>query len=201
MLALQLQPLKRLVIALHEGLPKIYQINVALQGRMAQLTAALAKLETDLGSIEQALLSGTLRSNLAAIRSTLDELVRVEGLLDIFIDIPPEHIVSPVQQTYLNLRGQAFRSVIFYAPGVLALLVQHLAVTLGALALVRERLMGTYEIFRVSPLSVTQMVLGKYLSYLLFVSLTALILQGLLLFIGVPLSGRPGWRIWFCCCC
>lgn len=189
MLVQQLQPLKRLVIGLREGLPKIYLINVALQERMAQLMTALANIETGLSSIERAILSGTLHRNMEAIRSTLEDMVHVEALLDIFISTPPEQIVSPVQRSYLNLRGEAFRSVIFYAPAVVALLVQHLAVTLGALALVRERLMGTYDIFRVAPLGVAQMVLGKYLSYVLFVAATAIVLQGLLLLIGVPLSG------------
>ena len=185
----QLWPVKRLVTGLREVLPKVYQVNAALQERMTQLATALGRVENGLDYIDQAISSGSLHENLAAIRTTLEEMVNAEGYLDVFINTPPAQIVSPVQRVYLNLRGQAYSSVIFYAPGVLALLIQHLAVTLGALALIRERLMGTYEVFRASPLSVAQLVLGKYLSYLLFVSLTAVTLLGLLLLLGVPLLG------------
>src|SRR5690606_33855956 len=99
------------------------------------------------------------------------EIVRLEDLIDLFVQTAPEVIVSPVQQTYVNLRGRAYAAVVYYAPAVLALLIQHTAVTLGSLALVRERLIGALEIFRVAPVSIGQLLAGKVLGYTLFIAL------------------------------
>jgi ABC-2 type transport system permease protein len=64
----------------------------------------------------------------------------------------------------------------FFAPAVIALLLQHLAVTFAALSIVREQRDGTMELFRVSPVSAFETLLGKYLSYLFFAGVLAAIL-------------------------
>ena len=107
-------------------------------------------------------------------------------------NIPPEVLVSPVQQTYYNLRGKSLDFMSFYAPSVLALILQHIAVTLGALSLVRERLLGALELFRVAPVSMLQVLLGKYLGYLLFIAMITAALVGLMIWpmaLGVPFLG------------
>ena len=53
----------------------------------------------------------------------------------------------------------------FYAPGVLVLLLQHIAITLAALSMVRERLLGTIELFRVSPVRPGEIIAGKYIGF------------------------------------
>jgi ABC-2 type transport system permease protein len=106
--------------------------------------------------------------------------------------IPPQVLVSPVQQTYDNLRGKSLDFMSFYAPSVLALILQHIAVTLGALSLVRERLLGALELFRVAPVSTLQVLLGKYLGYTLFIAVIAAVLLGLMIWpmaLGVPFLG------------
>jgi ABC-2 type transport system permease protein len=81
---------------------------------------------------------------------------------------------------------------IFFAPGVIALLLQHIAVTFGALSIVRERMSGTMELFRVSPVTAGETIFGKYFSYMLFGSLLAAALAALLYYVlGVPFLG--GW--------
>lgn len=105
--------------------------------------------------------------------------------------IPTEALVSPVQPTYYNVHGAALNFMTFYAPGVLALILQHIAVTLGALSLVRERLLGAMELFRVAPVSLTQVLVGKYLGYTLFIGIITLALLALLVFtpLAVPFLG------------
>jgi len=105
--------------------------------------------------------------------------------------IPIEVLVTPVQPTYYNVQGNALEFMTFYAPGVLALILQHIAVTLGALSLVRERLLGAMELFRVAPVSLTQVLLGKYLGYTLFIGIIATALVGLLVWtpLAVPFLG------------
>lgn len=78
----------------------------------------------------------------------------------------------------------------YFAPAVIVLLLQHLAVTFAALSLVRERRSGVMELFRVSPLSALETMVGKYLSYLAFggvlaAGLTALVILAL----RVPMLG------------
>jgi ABC-2 type transport system permease protein len=46
-------------------------------------------------------------------------------------------------------------------------------------------------VFRVAPVSMTQLLIGKYAGYTLFIALTALVLLGAMLLLGVPLLGSP----------
>jgi ABC-2 type transport system permease protein len=106
--------------------------------------------------------------------------------------IPPQVLISPLQQEYDNLHGKSLDFMSFYAPSVLALILQHIAVTLGALSLVRERLLGALELFRVAPVSVIQVILGKYLGYTLFIGVITAVLVGLISWpglLGVPFLG------------
>src|SRR5262249_22300405 len=92
---------------------------------------------------------------------------------------------------YYNIQGHALDFMTFYAPGVLALIVQHIAVTLAALSLVRERLLGAMELFRVAPVSLRQVLIGKYLGYTLFIAIITAALMCLLVFtpLAVPFLG------------
>ncbi len=106
----------------------------------------------------------------------------------VLANISPQAVVSPLVPQYTNLRT-SLSFVTFYAPSVFALLLQHIAVTLGALSLVRERLRGILEMFRVAPIPSTSIIDGKYLGYLFFLAIIAGVLLALLLFLGVPFVG------------
>ncbi|KPV50865.1 hypothetical protein SE17_24450 [Kouleothrix aurantiaca] len=105
--------------------------------------------------------------------------------------VPPEVLVSPVRFEYKNERGKALDFMTFYAPGVVALIIQHIAVTLGALSLVREKLLGAFELFRVAPVSINQLLLGKYLGFTIFIGIIMAALVALLVFtpLAVPFLG------------
>jgi ABC-2 type transport system permease protein len=78
----------------------------------------------------------------------------------------------------------------FYSPAVLALLLQHIALTFGALTMVHERLLGAEELFRVAPIAPWEIITGKYASYGLLTMAVGLVLSALLVFaLGVPLLG------------
>jgi ABC-2 type transport system permease protein len=72
------------------------------------------------------------------------------------------------------------------------LLVQHLALTFAALSLVRERELGITEIYRTSPLTVREILTGKYLSFLVLGLLLAAALTATMLLLGVEIQG-PVW--------
>jgi len=106
--------------------------------------------------------------------------------------VPPEVVAQPTVATITNVAPSTPSFVSFAAPAALALLLQHMAVTLTALSFVRERLSGTMDLFRISPTNSLELVLGKYLglgivSAIIAVT-TSLLLVGVL---GVPLLGSP----------
>ena len=106
-------------------------------------------------------------------------------------NVPPEVLVSPFKSDGKNIAPTTPGYVEFFAPGVLALLVQHIAVTFTALALVRERLRGAIEVFRVSPVSAREIIFGKYVSYFLQTALLAIVLAVVMrLVLHVPIIGR-----------
>ena len=82
-----------------------------------------------------------------------------------------------------------------------ALIIQHLAVTLTALSMVRERLSGQMDRFRVAPVTSMELLVGKYVAYaVLSLALTAIVGALLVGVLGVPLLG--GWppSSESCCC-
>jgi ABC-2 type transport system permease protein len=81
----------------------------------------------------------------------------------------------------------------YYGPAALALVLQHLAVTLIALSIVRERSGGALDRFRSSPLRATELVIGKVAAFgLLGGAIAALSIWLLVNVLGVPMVGAPG---------
>ena len=156
--------------------PELYQIH-----RDAQV------LLDDLTELAKALNNDDVPSQVERLASTVEEIDALRSTAAIFVDTPPETIISPVQETYSNLRGAPYAMVIFYTPAVLALLIQALGATLGSLGLVREQEMGAFEMFRVAPLRFGQILLGKSVAYILYVSVAGVILTGLLALLRVPM--------------
>ena len=79
--------------------------------------------------------------------------------------IPPDVVASPTSVDAKNSAPISPSISDFYAPAVLALVLQHMAITLTALSLVRERLSGAIDLFRVAPVRTLEIVVGKYLAY------------------------------------
>jgi ABC-2 type transport system permease protein len=106
--------------------------------------------------------------------------------------IPPDVIASPTRAQVTNEAPIAPGVLSFYGPAVLALILQHLAVTLVALSLVRERTSGVIELFRVSPVSTTEVIVGKVLAFGVLAGVISTITVVLLVrVLGVPLLGNP----------
>jgi ABC-2 type transport system permease protein len=106
--------------------------------------------------------------------------------------IPPEVIAEPTRAELRNEAPLQPGVIPFYGPAVLALILQHLAVTLVALSLVRERTSGIIELFRVSPISTTEIIVGKALAFgVLAAFISAGTLALLVGALGVPLLGDP----------
>ncbi|MEP7133894.1 MAG: ABC transporter permease [Chloroflexota bacterium] len=128
---------------------------------------------------------------LARIDKIDKDLTDLDSNLAEFQSVDPIIIVSPFRSETKSVANIQPSVSDFFAPAVLALLLQHLAVTFAALSIVRERNVGTMELFRVSPLSAAEALFGKYISYLLFGGLIAAALSALLVFVlHVPMLGN-----------
>ncbi len=140
------------------------------------------------------------RQNAGALNSSPNDPARIAKIdqdlsviandLNQYNNIDPSIVVSPFGNQVKDILPTTVTAVAFFAPAVLALLLQHLAVTLGALSIVRERAIGALELFRVSPLSASEALVGKYLSYFFFGGLVAIALTALMVFgLHLPMLG------------
>lgn len=117
----------------------------------------------------------------------------LETQLRDFREIDPVIMVSPFQAKAVSLNNIDLTAANFFAPGVIVLLLQHLLVTFSALSLVRERTMGTMELFRVAPITAIETLLGKYLSYMVIAAGLAAAITGLVVYVlHVPMLGQWG---------
>ena len=154
-----------------------------------QAQQEIRDLREDLTVIEQSTTNGDLEAQQERIGRASQRIGELEQITGKLVALPSEVIVSPLQQTYENVYGTALTFMVYYVPGVLALIIQHIAVTLGALSLVRERLLGAIEFYGVAPVSLTQVLTGKYMAYTLFTGIIIAILVGLMMALGVPFVG------------
>ena len=106
--------------------------------------------------------------------------------------IPPEVVAAPTEAELINIAPSQPTVVQYFGPAVLALILQHMAVTLIALSIIRERTTGIFELFRVSPISAFELILGKLVAFGIICS--AIAAGTVLLLIGpmhVPMLGDP----------
>jgi ABC-2 type transport system permease protein len=115
-----------------------------------------------------------------------------EGELGPATNVSPDVIAQPTRAETDNVAPTEPDVLSFFGPAVFALVVGHLAITLSALSLVRERLSGQMDRFRVAPLTPTELLIGKYVAFaVLSLIVTAIVGALLVQVLGVPLLG--GW--------
>lgn len=129
-------------------------------------------------------------------REEVDELARdldrLDRALTEFQSLSPETIVSPFAGSLRRIGTVSVGLTDFFAPGLVVLLVQHMLVTLVGLSVVRDEQLGATELFRVSPLTTGEVIVGKYVAYLLLgAGVSALLMVLLLVGLDVPLVGPP----------
>jgi ABC-2 type transport system permease protein len=188
------QDLNALTLAVGSGLEMVRQLEAA-SGTPNNVTESLI---TQLSSVQentQEILSITEgdaaieqgEQTAAEIESSLEEADR---LLVQFREVDSNVLVSPFRAESVSVTRVELEAMDFYVPGVIALLLQHLAVTLAGLSIVREKLEGAMELFRAGPVSAVEILTGKYTSYIAIISLLAAILTALIvLVLGVPQIG------------
>jgi ABC-2 type transport system permease protein len=185
------ESLDRLSLALAVGGNSLEQSDAADEEQLDQATRALAALRQETAALASALTNNTPASQqverLTAIERRLAEL---QETLAGFRSLSPNVLVSPFAADTRSVAPGQPTMVRYYVPAVLALLLQHLAITLAALSIVREQQLGAMELFRVSPVSAAETLVGKYLSYMIFQVILAAILTALSIYgLGMAMLG------------
>lgn len=107
---------------------------------------------------------------------------RSGGLVD--VNRPPLDVrVRP-------LYNPALKSALFIVPGIIGMILSNILIIITAMAIVREREHGTLEQLIVTPLTRSELMLGKIVPYVGvgLVQITAVLVIGHFLF-GVPIRG------------
>jgi ABC-2 type transport system permease protein len=127
---------------------------------------------------------------LEQVRDIKSELKGFENRLETFQSIPPELLVSPFRGGASNVAEIEPTMTDYYVGPVIALMLQHLAVTFASLSYVRDRQLGVTELVRVAPIKAFELMLGKYLSHFLASGLIAAVLTVLAVTVlGTPMLG------------
>ena len=165
-----------------------------MAGGAGAATARLDAVEQELLALQTDLAQGpagaaTAQQRVRNMQSHVGELDRMAQQIN---QIPPETLVSPFEAQTRNVVPVEPTPIAFYTPAVLALLLQHMGVMLGALSSVRDRLLGATELFRVSPASPSNLLVGKTLGYVLILGVVGFLLSlAATFFLNVPSIGRP----------
>ena len=148
-----------------------------LDGQVTQLQATLAS--ADPAAVAQRV--ADVESTLQTVHQNFDALTTVEAKVLVRPFSVQVRAPAPGSNTITD----------FYAPAAVVLLVQQFGVAFGALTFVRERTVGTVELYRAAPLSPGPLLVGKYFGYLLVGGAVAAILVELVVAaLGVPFHGR-----------
>jgi ABC-2 type transport system permease protein len=158
-------------------------LNGLYAGVAAALGAGNEQGFTRLNAILEDEAGGDAAAEAREIETALGDL---RGHLDRAQSLDPELLVSPFGAEVEQIASTPPQPAIFYVPGTLILLIQHLGVTFAGLSLVRERQLGLTDLFRVSPLTVSEALTGKYLAFLIMAGGVAAILTGTMFLFGVP---------------
>lgn len=180
----------------------------ATAGRLAtQFTELATTLESGGGFVAQLGFGGELDDAVVTLRrgaEQLDALTRIDAIGELddaavtlaevdevvtFVrGIDPAVAVRPFDAELYNATPVAVTLDRFYAPGLIALMLQHLGITFAALSLVREREAGTLDMLRIAPVTTGERLAGKSLAFILLGGLTAVALTALsVLAFDVPL--------------
>ncbi len=182
--------LRLLAVAAGSGLALLGGVETTLgaetlQTQLQALQAASTALRDESTPIgERATTAATIESDLA----------EMDAVLGHYAGIDSQVLVSPFRSETLSITDVSLGPTDFFVPAVIALLLQHIAVTLAGLSIVRERQDGPLELFRASPVSAFQALAGKFIGYLILTAVIGAILTALVVFgLGVPMLGNWGY--------
>lgn len=157
------------------------------------ITSRLQTIQQSLDRLGQIDTTQNDFSEEAAVASEIEtDLNTIDELLTEFRQTNSHVLVQPFVNETLSTISVQLQPTHFYVPGVIALLLQHIAITMAGLSIVRERKEGAMELFQAAPVSAFETLLGKYLSFVILTGLLAAILSALVIWgLQVPMLGAP----------
>jgi ABC-2 type transport system permease protein len=128
------------------------------------LSDTLAGLRRGVDDARARLQSGSV--DRPALHTLSEGLTTANRQFDEFTSVEPKVLVRPFVSQVSNALPGSHDITDWYAPAAIILLLQQFGVALAALSFVRERQQGIVDLFRVTPVSAGQSLVGKYLGFL-----------------------------------
>lgn len=168
------------------------ELSPEQEQQYADLNDSIGSLQTSADNVSEN--GGEITAeDVQAARESL-QIVETQGELASTLD--PRIIVRPFASDAENLLRDPVTVNDYFAPGAIALLVQHMVLTFAAMGLVTDRTMGLFEVFRVGPIGPLRVLFGKYLAYTVIGSaVAAALLASVTLLLDVPLRGSIVWIV------
>jgi len=164
------------------------------EGRQTTIRVAWNEVDPvydQLAGLATSILTSSLNAEIIE-QAAAEGISFAEGELGEATSVSPEVIARPTTAETENVAPTEPAVLNFFGPAVFALVIQHLAVTLTALSMVRERLSGQMDRFRVAPVTSMELLVGKYVAYAaLSLAVTAIVGALLVGVLRVPMLG--GW--------
>ncbi|MEZ4503941.1 MAG: ABC transporter permease [Dehalococcoidia bacterium] len=157
-----------------------------LQSRLVELDATVGDLEAQVREAQ----TGDALPATSDIEDIRARLLEIQALAEDVQNIPAEVLSAPFELDLQQATPANLTFSEFYAPAVLALLIQHLSVSVAALSMSRTRLLNIVDLLRVAPVRASEVVVGHYLSYGTLALVVGFLLLGLMIWVlGVPVFG------------
>jgi ABC-2 type transport system permease protein len=130
----------------------------------------LGRLREDIRQLDAQLAQAPSQQEVARIRQDVRQL---QTLLAQAQTTNPMVLSAPFAASVSNVAPYQPEGTNYFLPGILALILQHLALTLAAVSIARDRRLGVLDIYRLSPASAGEVLFGKYLGLTIMVALIA----------------------------
>jgi ABC-2 type transport system permease protein len=156
------------------------------QGRQAQVTVEMNltdPVQANYAAFLAEVLVGSINREIYRLGAEAGQGYAIRFGAKELSNIPPDVIASPTKATVINFAPIQPAIGAYFGPAALALVLQHMAVTLLALSIVRERMSGAMDLFRASPIRASELVVGKVLAFGFLGSIIATI--SLVLLVGM----------------
>lgn len=158
--------------------PNLNNLDAIIQGLNSSPDVTSTSSADELTKQEQD--AATIEQNISDLNSQLTA----------FQNMSPNVVSSPFTTTTKSVTGITLQLTDFFTPAVIVLLLQHMFVTFAALSIVAERRVGTMELFKTSPISSSEILLGKTLSFFVFGLVVAAAITLLVVYVlGTPMIG------------
>lgn len=141
---------------------------------------------------------GAARGGMSEVeeRRLADQLARLDEAAAMVERVEPAVLARPFFSRTETLSRLEIDQTDFFGAAAVALLLQHLAMSLGALTFVRDRALGLFELIRVGPVGASETLIGKMLAFFTVGSIVAAtLLAAIHYLLGVPMAGEVVWLV------